>query len=218
MVLFWDAFLLLVVVMVLLFSLVVSVLPVGAASLLLILASWTPFTTTPYLGFEGKKWSGMVSHRLQRTIILATKIVFRSLGIALAKQYPTSVLCCKPRLLLTYSRTKDFIEVVIQLNETKGFLAVTTFHTDLLQVYPVIFVDPAKVQHLSCGLSFRFLFVRLHQKRFVCMFVYLLWHIVSGEGGSVLNIASSRRTDDKPPSVEPKSQLFSQVLNQARSA
>lgn len=35
--------------------------------------------------------------------------------------------------------------MVIQLNETKGFLAVTTFHTDRLQVYPAIFVDPAKV-------------------------------------------------------------------------
>eukprot|EP00903_Cladosiphon_okamuranus_P020676 g18985.t1 len=42
-------------------------------------------------------------------------------------------------------RTKDLIQVVIQLNETKGFLAVTTFHTDLLQVYPAIFVDPAKI-------------------------------------------------------------------------
>lgn len=43
-------------------------------------------------------------------------------------------------------RTKDLIEVVIQLNEAKGFLAVTTFHTDRLQVYPTIFVDHAKVR------------------------------------------------------------------------
>ena len=41
--------------------------------------------------------------------------------------------------------------MVIQLNETKGFLAVTTFHTDRLHVYPAIFVDPAKVQRLSYG-------------------------------------------------------------------
>lgn len=42
-------------------------------------------------------------------------------------------------------RTKDLIEVVIQLNATQGFMAVHTFHTGTLEVYPMIFVDPSKV-------------------------------------------------------------------------
>ncbi len=50
-----------------------------------------------------------------------------------------------PRVPFSIPRTKDLIEVVIQLNSTKGFLAVSTFHTDRLQVYPIIFIDPAKV-------------------------------------------------------------------------
>lgn len=44
-------------------------------------------------------------------------------------------------------RTKDLIEVVIQLNAKEGFMAISTFHTRTLRVYPIIFVDPAKVCH-----------------------------------------------------------------------
>lgn len=64
------------------------------------------------------------------------------------------------------TRTKDLIEVVIQLNEKKGFLAVTMFHTERLQVYPTIFVDPAKVRkpRTSCTCL-----LPLVSKNVVCM-------------------------------------------------
>lgn len=47
--------------------------------------------------------------------------------------------------LLARSRTKDLVEVVIQLNAVEGFMALSTFHTDKLEVYPIIFIDPTKV-------------------------------------------------------------------------
>lgn len=51
-------------------------------------------------------------------------------------------------------RTKDLIEVVIQLNAKEGFMALSTFHTDTLEVYPIIFVDPSKVtNHLYLSIA-----------------------------------------------------------------
>lgn len=44
-----------------------------------------------------------------------------------------------------HPRSKDLIEVVIQLNAKEGFMAVSTFHTEKLIVYPLIFIDPSKV-------------------------------------------------------------------------
>ena len=35
--------------------------------------------------------------------------------------------------------------MVIQLNSRVGFMAVSTFNTETLKAYPIIFVDPSKV-------------------------------------------------------------------------
>lgn len=48
-------------------------------------------------------------------------------------------------VLAVIFRTKDLIDVVVQLNAKEGFMAVSTFHSETLQVYPIIFVDPQKV-------------------------------------------------------------------------
>lgn len=89
-----------------------------------------------------------LSQHVHRVNGLATDVTFAWLNVTIAMHQQSTRLSASPAGILCFfsPRTKDLIEVVIQLNETKGFLAVTTFHTDRLQVYPSIFVDPAQVQ------------------------------------------------------------------------
>lgn len=60
--------------------------------------------------------------------------------IAGPKAHKQKVAFCVPH------RTKVLIDVVLQLNAQAGFMALSTFNTATLQVYPIIFVDPSKVR------------------------------------------------------------------------